>query len=451
MFIITRYRRDSTSSWKLYILLLVAINILDYLQIDALVGDVLVTNESYSNNYTYSSNVQRRLKKREISEASDFPFLQRSTDVAGTNKMKRLLKVITKIETKAPFYNTADEKLIPESWGSQHNFNGPHVIFTVNLLVYGSTWDAEKFVGTARKAGYNGDIVIAIPSGCNEGFINVFKRTKTIVYIVDVDCEKSAEGCIYRSAKQPSTQKMSINMIRFQLYQYWASLYDMSTMIMLADFNDLLFQSNPFTYKPEQWFPPVSQLAVFQESFPNKAIYRCPFNRGWVESCYGTEALNQIGLNTVSCSGVSIGTRNAILAYTYLMNRQVDPKVRWGGDPPKNANKKCLSLGIDQGFHNWLVYSGILSRIMDIAVFKQGEGPINTLGALYPGEKALLKFNLSEWRILRGEGNDKKFYNWNGDISPVVHQFDRFEQDLVSEFKGGINKHLAVFKGIIMR
>ena len=190
---------------------------------------------------------------------------------------------------------------------------------------------------------------------------------------------------------------------------------------MISDFRDVFFQSNPFTYKPYQWSPPDFQLAVFQEAHPNKVIKRCPFNSGWIRSCYGEEALKLIGSNTVSCSGVSIGSRDAILAYTYMMTQQLNPKIRRGEN-----NLRCASTGMDQGFHNWLLYSGILDKYMDIKYFQQGEGPVNTVGAFRPGPNALLKWSLEEWGILKGEAPEAYISNWNGDKSPTVHQLDRF-------------------------
>ena len=41
------------------------------------------------------------------------------------------------------------------------------------------------------------------------------------------------------------------------------------------------------------------------------------------------KALQRIGTNPVSCSGVTMGTRNAMLAYTYLLTQQLDPMVRY--------------------------------------------------------------------------------------------------------------------------
>jgi hypothetical protein len=48
----------------------------------------------------------------------------------------------------------------------------------------------------------------------------------------------------------------------------------------------------------------------------------------------------------------------------------------------KSTHERCLSVGMDQGIHNWLVYSGDLEifAASSVVVFKQGEGPVNTLG-----------------------------------------------------------------------
>jgi len=77
------------------------------------------------------------------------------------------------------------------------------------------------------------------------------------------------------------------------------------------------------------------------------------------------------------------------------------------------------------GFHNWLIYSGKLERYMDIKIFQQGEGPVNTVGA-FGGARAVIKWPLEQWGIVKGQKPNKYFYNWNGDKSPVVHQLDRF-------------------------
>lgn len=113
------------------------------------------------------------------------------------------------------------------------------------------------------------------------------------------------------------------------------------------------------------------------------------------------------------------------------MIAQINPttRTRFGLNKQiPNNTQGCISEGMDQGFHNWLLFSGQLQRIMKVKVFHQGEGPVNNVGAFYPGHQAILKWKLDEdWGILKGEKPNRYFANWNGDASPIVHQADRFE------------------------
>ena len=42
------------------------------------------------------------------------------------------------------------------------------------------------------------------------------------------------------------------------------------------------------------------------------------------------------------------------------------------------------------------------------------------------GERKILKALLQDWKVLKGDAPYKYVYNWNGEISPAVHQMDRF-------------------------
>ena len=95
-------------------------------------------------------------------------------------------------------------------------------------------------------------------------------------------------------------------------------LLDKEAIILLADYKDIFFQTNPFKYVPEVWSTPLYQLVVFQESFPNKMIYRNPMNYGVLDTCYGTEVATHIGYNPVSCSGTVMGSRDGVLAYVSI-------------------------------------------------------------------------------------------------------------------------------------
>lgn len=84
----------------------------------------------------------------------------------------------------------------------------------------------------------------------------------------------------------------------------------------------------------------------------------------------------------------------------------------------------CKSKGCDQGFHNYLYYSGqlgddgtpIATGISKVIVHDQGNGIINNLAALR--EKPL-----SEWKLYDAE--KELVLNWDGSTSAVAHQYDR--------------------------
>ena len=83
---------------------------------------------------------------------------------------------------------------------------------------------------------------------------------------------------------------------------------------------------------------------------------------------------------------------------------------------------KCKQKGCDQGFHNYLHYSGGLSNvkgIREVKVFDQGKGIINNLGALRAKP-------LSERGVLNN--STMQVINWDGSVSAVAHQFDRDDE-----------------------
>ena len=89
--------------------------------------------------------------------------------------------------------------------------------------------------------------------------------------------------------------------------------------------------------------------------------------------------------------------------------------------------QQCMSMfGVDQAFHNVLLYQGVLDKYMKVVTMPQGEGPVNNLGGFF-GEKKLLRAYLNQWKVLRGQSPYQYVHNWNGEISSVVHQLDRFK------------------------
>jgi hypothetical protein len=351
----------------------------------------------------------------------------------------KLEQFVAKIElTKTP------EPFAPEPWSTPHGTeSGLQAVFTVAMSETYMRRDARNFVGTLRRTGYTGDIVVAVVRKSMQPFLDTLKEYKCTVYTIQAECTGPVTGHRVCHLKgETSDTKFSINMLRYHLYRWWTMRYAADTQILLADFRDVFFQSNPFKYHPKEWNS--HGLVVFQEAHPLKTIGRCPFNSNWVRNCYGSRTLIQISNEPVSCSGTTMGNRDGILAYVYLMTQQLNPKVRYGKES-QETNAGCVTMGMDQGFHNWLVYGGALEKLMSLKIYQQGEGPVSTVGAFFPGRSALIKRNLTEWRVLRGSLSDKYFSNWNGEPSPVVHQADRFQD---KDLKPDYSNHLRSFQGL---
>jgi hypothetical protein len=192
----------------------------------------------------------------------------------------------------------------------------PHVpssqaIFSCAFSTTYMAKDAIFFAGTARKAGYTGDIVVAVLAGSNKDFLEKLKSYKVSIYTVSMDCA----GLNDMRCKFAGEADVPVTLTRYYFYQKWALLYPKNAYLMIADFRDVLFQSNPFKNKFNDWGPNNYDLVLFQESHPNRVISRCPHMGGYVMGCYGRAVYRKIGASTISSSGVIFGTRDAIIIY----------------------------------------------------------------------------------------------------------------------------------------
>jgi hypothetical protein len=191
-------------------------------------------------------------------------------------------------------------------------------------------------------------------------------------------------------------------------------------MILIADFRDSFFQSDPFSFHKSQWFS-EHQLILFQEFHPNMVINRCTFNRRVMRECYGEDTLRTLGDNVIISSGAAMGSRDAILVWSHSVTTQLQEA------PGRMVETRCASGGIDHAIINWLGYTNLLKSILEIKIFTQGEGPVNTVGGLKPN--TVLRANISV--ALETFFKHGRVLNWNGEPSPVVHQLDHFLDELV--------------------
>lgn len=126
-----------------------------------------------------------------------------------------------------------------------------------------------------------------------------------------------------------------------------------------------------------------------------------PINRRWLNVAYGQEKVNFFDKH-ITCSGSTRGEQVAIESYLGDMVAQFD-------------NMKCKIKGCDKGFHNYLWYSGELSKahgVREVLVSEQGTGIINNLPVLRTK-------SLREWGILK---NSIGRFSRDKSVSAVAHQ-----------------------------
>ena len=106
-------------------------------------------------------------------------------------------------------------------------------------------------------------------------------------------------------------------------------------------------------------------------------------------------------------------------------------RVLEGFDGSENESDRHELTGTGGGTGT-LIGTHSLRNVMNVRIFTQGDGAVNSLGGLNPNT---VSANVSSgslqafWGILDDKG---RVLNWNGEVSPAVHQLDHFRDDLVA-------------------
>ncbi len=207
----------------------------------------------------------------------------------------------------------------------------------------------------------------------------------------------------------PKESSIGVRANRFVGYEQVCSEYD---WCLGVDFRDVFFQSNPF-----QSMPNGNYELILTHEFKNIHIKDCPYNRGWLGSCWGDAWVKGVGHENIICSGTIMGTplgfqmlRTAMLAEMAL-----------------SASKGRSCTARDQGHLNYIYLSHKLDHSV-VHMQEQGHGIFNTVGYITPRSD-----------IVKHLDEDGLIKNYNGVISPVVHQYDRFPElgPLIETLRGG--------------
>mmetsp|Transcript_6845 Transcript_6845/g.19833 ORF Transcript_6845/g.19833 Transcript_6845/m.19833 type:complete len:436 (-) Transcript_6845:344-1651(-) len=365
--------------------------------------------------------------------------------IAMEESQSDLFEIAHEIEVKAPSFfakptyplNDPNVEVVVEPEIGRHRPDQDVV------MAYAEGYPVEYymcFIETLRATGFDGDIVLAT-SEYDMLMENVLDYLKTqenlVVYIHKLDCFgpdavtpsrrsfikgsadvfqmcllndvygwRDKDGKVTRTAKDPRIGRV-VATLRYEWYWIWAQHYNPDSWIMLVDARDSFFQTNPFDNLPRNQ---NGLLYFFGENADATRLGKSRKNRNWILRSYGEDALKALSNKPTICSGSTMGEQLAIETYLKaLINEWDETDIKMTGS--------------DQGFHNYLYYSGKLANSQNISklvVWEQGKGIINNLGALRTKQ-------FWEWGLYNNK--TKEIYNWDGTLSPVAHQWDR-DKDL---------------------
>lgn len=171
--------------------------------------------------------------------------------------------------------------------------------------------------------------------------------------------------------------------------------------VLFTDVRDVVFQGDPFSIMRGS---NSTALFVFREASPARrgedgTIGTEQRNKGWVAKCFGSAGLERVAGNVVTCAGVTLGGWDASKIYVKQMVEYILSK------------SSC----IDQGVHNYLVYSGILEKALaphPLVAVRLDQGIVASMQSMPPD--TVVRNRIGE--IVNGRG---------GLPFLVVHQYDR--------------------------
>ena len=261
----------------------------------------------------------------------------------------------------------------------------------------------EPFLNSLRASGYKDDIVLFGNNVSNDAkeFL-VYHKVKFIRYRA-IGCKRKDLAielfnwllkqygklfCWNTFPKREAIIKLLWGCKLSRYYLYADFLHNSPVKydkILLCDVRDTVFQRYPF---PEE----LKSSLYFFEEYPFKISQR-PFNYNCVRAIFGKDALDQLGDKTIICSGIILGTLNGIKLFLSSM---------------KSVRFQYPFINGDQAAVNYLVYNNLL---VDVKLVPFGEGQVMHIGTA-PREKIHIT-------------QDGEVLCNNGNVCPIVHQYDR--------------------------
>lgn len=262
------------------------------------------------------------------------------------------------------------------------------------VVAYASEYQIQNyvvFIESLRRTGYKGDIVLSVTEGDlkNKEIHDYLSNAEgVVVYSPEHVCynfegevvdnakggmrtcrlnnlwgTKGEDGSVTVEPGDPRPQR-TLATARYEIYWIIIMNYDPNSWILVVDARDTYFQANPFTDVPRNTDPSGQSglLYYFGENIEATRLGLSPQNSKWLNTAYGDAVARALKDKPTICSGASMGEQIAMESYVRAMVAEAD-------------ETGTVLMGADQGFHNFMYYSGKLRnsmRIHDIVVFDQG-------------------------------------------------------------------------------
>jgi hypothetical protein len=303
--------------------------------------------------------------------------------------------------------------------------------------------DYQRFVGSLRKTGYQGHIILAVSPDLSLDIEQyLLSRSVDIRKVQYVNCSYpmlSKPNDVHDEELVTCVHPYPTLKHRWARYPLLRDfLRDCTTCtgpVLMTDMRDTVFQRDPFgSEAPEV---PFNTLQVFQEHYTKRTT-------NWVVDWPVFDCKGIKFDEPMLCSGTTIGTRSSMLEYLRIMHAEMD---EWMNDP----KCCCFQTNVDdQSMHNYVFYSGKLDHIA--VAIPNRVGLVNTVGVIAslvfeqhvnqkkveleaagknPDDAHMEPFTSEgeqNWLGLHYGLTDKEGYlvNFDGTRSFVIHQFDRF-------------------------
>ncbi|WP_419785232.1 hypothetical protein [Pseudodesulfovibrio sp.] len=245
------------------------------------------------------------------------------------------------------------------------------------------------------------NLILGTAAGYHYGDVRPFLRSleesgfagRCVLFISETtrDLERMANHRVTLLPLRPDAapEGMPCNALRYFCYRdFLLATLPQAERILLTDVRDVIFQADPFS-------PHWAEGLTCAEEDRRMTIGSCPHNSHWIRQHLGEDALSAVANRPILCSGTTVGSSDAILAYLNVLTEKMTSFS--GGQ---------RMAGFDQGVHNVLAHTGALGPVH----LSDNTGPILTLG-YFPGEPD----TDAQGRVL----------NEAGAPALIVHQYDR--------------------------